>query len=390
MFSNTRFAELLKPLRGLSFSRLVDKHRADFHCKGFSSWQHLCVMLFAHLGHARSLREVEVGFNQASGAHYHLGCSPVRRSTLADANAKRNPELFREVTEALMAGVHRGLRKELKHQLYLMDASHIQLIGHGYDAWTEASRVRSNQGLKLHLMLQGDASTPVFTQLTPPNVNDIDVARNLTIEPGATYVFDKGYTDYNWWHRFSEQGACFVTRFKYNAALTVVATHTVSGEAILSDETVQFTHRHPSAQRINRHYATPLRRIRVQREAGAKPLIIATNDFERSAEEIAALYKQRWRIELFFKWIKQHLKIKRFLGKSLTSVTTQLYTALIAYLLLYLARAREMFAHAPDLHLLLAELRTGLFQRPETEYAIAKRRRRRIEEIIRKQGQLAL
>ena len=390
MYSNTRFSELLKPLRTGSFERLVNKHATDFHCKGFSSWQHLCVMLFSHLSHARSLREVEAGFNQHASAHYHLGCRAVRRSTLSDANNRRDPAVFRELAQTLMASVHRKIRKSFKHRLYLLDSSPTHLAGHGYDAWTEKTRVRSNQGLKLHMVIQGDANIPVFTSLTPPNVTDVEVGREIAIEPGATYVFDKGYCDYNWWLRFTRQRAYFVTRFKHNAALVVTEKRAPEGENILSDEVVCFKNRHPGGQRINAHYATALRRISVEREDGKKPLVIATNDFERSAEEIAALYKQRWDIELFFKWLKQHLKLKRFVGKSERSVKTQIYIAIIAYLLLYLARSNRLFAHAPDLHLLLAELRTGLFQRPETDYAVAKRRREKHQELARCQAQMAL
>jgi putative transposase len=196
----------------------------------------------------------------------------------------------------------------------------------------------------------------------------------VPIEPGATYVFDKAYVDYNWWHDIHTQGAYFVTRFKRNAALRVKTDREVPPEAasiVLKDQIVQFAHRRQGGGRHNR-YEGELRRVEVARE-GDTPLVFATNDLESTASEIAQLYKDRWQVELFFKWIKQHLNIKRLCGRSENAVRIQVLTALISYLLLTLYKQ----AHGVKKSLwdLLAELRSTLFQRPSVEAAQYQRRR---------------
>lgn len=391
MYSNTRFGELMKGLPRGYFERTVERLGADKHTKGFGSWDQLVAMLYAQLSGCRSLREVEVGFNQHSAHHYHLGTRAIRRSTLADANSRRGSQLFAGLCAQLSRQAHRKLKGELGNLLYLIDSTPIPLKGLGYDSWAPAGRTDRTQGLKVHMLLAAEAAVPVEQVITPPNVNDVEVGRGFPIESGATYVFDKGYCDYNWWYRLQQQAAFFVTRLKRNAGIEIVEQRGVptgDGAGIIEDAVIRFRHKRPGGQRMNAYHGTLLRRLVVARPDKRTPLILVTNDRERSAAEIAALYKQRWEIELFFKWLKQNLKIKRFLGRSENAVKIQLYTALIAYLLVHLYRKRTGIRDS--LKLCLVALGEGLFQRPATEQRVAHRRRRQRQAWDALQPRLAL
>jgi putative transposase len=362
MFSINRFQSLLKPLSRGQFDRVVQSHAADRYCKKFKTWDQLVVMLASQWGGCQGLRQGVISFNAQQVHHYHLGTGSVSRSTLADANARRNPEVFADIARSLMSQAQACVRSSCGQLLYLLDSTSITLKGREFDQWTIANRTCHTQGVKLHLMYQADSQAPVWHSITAPNVNDRDEGLRMPIEAEATYVFDKGYCDYNWWHSLHTRGARFVTRFKRNAALTVQRERLIPRAAIgviLKDQVVRFTHRHQGGGRRNR-YESALRRIEVARE-GKAPLVLATNDLKSSAATIAQLYKDRWQIELFFKWIKQHLNIKRFCGHSENAVRIQILIALIAYLLLVLYKQA-----------------TGatLFQRPSLEAQRYHRRRR--------------
>lgn len=387
MFRISQFHALLQGISRGSFDALVRTHQADRYVKKFSAWDQLVAMLYGQLSGATSLRSLEAGFNPQVRHHYHLDVQPVKRSTLADANRRRDPAIFAGLASQLMHQAQRTLRRDWQPMLYLLDSTSLTLTGRGFDAWTAATATRHTQGMKVHVLYEEPTQAPTRVDFTAPNVNDIDHARQLTIEPGATYVFDKGYCDYNWWERIDREKAWFVTRFKYNAGLTLVERRPVPREAdtILADEIVRFTHRHPGGKRRN-HYERPLRRITVDRPGHDRPLVLATNDLTAPAQQIAERYRQRWQIELFFKWIKQHLRIKRPLGRTAHAVQTQILIALIGYLLLALYKARQGFKD--HLGSLLAILRPNLFQRPATEAAVVHRRRQRQDELDRIQPRL--
>lgn len=395
MYRNTRFSDILKGLSRGTFDRLVEKHQADKYCKGFRSWGHLVSMIFAQLSDCRSLRQVEAGFNSQAQHHYHLGTHTLKRSTLSEANQRRNSELFAELCGQLMQGAQRQLRRELGDLLYLLDSSPIHLAGLGYDDWAKPHRSNISQGIKLHLMIEAQGEAPCFTRLTDAKVSDIKIGRTLVPEKGATYVFDKGYYDYNWWYQMESCGAKFVTRFKRNAAVRCESIRPIDLSTpveILEDAVVQFTRPQVTGSRgvagPNQYYGTPVRRITVDRPDKGTPLILVTNDFDRSAADIAGLYKARWGIELFFKWIKQNLKIKRFLGRSKNAVKTQIYIALITYLLVQLHHLKS--GATETLSLFLTTIKVGLFQRPEVDYELLKRRKRRQLEMSQRQAVLAI
>jgi len=379
VFSISRIHQLIQPISRGQFDRRVSELCADRYVKRFGRWDQLVVMLYAQLSGSSSLRQVQTGFNAQRAHHYHLCTSEVQRTTLADANARRSPEIFADLARTLMAQVGGSTRRSCTQLLYLLDSSCISLKGPGFDVWTQATRTRNTQGIKLHLLLNAHSQSVHWLDMTAPNVNDCTQALQLPIEAGATYVFDKGYCDYHWWAQLHEKEALFVTRFKRNAALEVIEKLPLTEPAadddappILSDERVQLAHGHSRGGR-RPHPKLVLRRIELARP-GRAPLVLASNDFTRSAGEIAGLYRQRWQVELYFKWIKQHLNIKRFLGRSQNAVRTQILVALIAHLLLALYR----LAHGLKVSLweLLCEVRATLFQRPRAEAAAYERRRR--------------
>ena len=389
MYRNTRFGELLKVFPKNSFQRCVKEHQSDKHNKGFNSWDHLVSMMYAQLSGSRSLRELEVGYNSLAAHHYHLDCGPIKRSTLSDANRQRDAAVFESFCMSLISQLHGKLRREMKDLLYLLDSSPIFLRGRGYE-WTQGRSMFRIPGLKLHVLFAPDRQLPCDVSLTASNKNDIEYGREIDIEKGAKYVFDKGYCDYNWWHRIDQSGAFFVTRLKRNAAIKVLRSKPIKSDdeaIILSDDVIQFKNKRPGGKRINQ-YLKPLRRIVVYRSDDEKPLILVSNQMEATAGEIAAPYKRRWAIELWFKWIKQNLKIKKFLGCSENAVKTQIFIALITYLLAYLYR--QFSGSAQSLYLWLAELKSTLFQRSNLEYELLKRRRKNRVAFQKQQAELIL
>ena len=293
---------ILKALPRGAFDRIVNSHQADKHSKGFGCWDQLVAMVYAQLSGASSLRVLETGFNSQCTHHYHLGTAPIRRSTLADSNVKRKAEVFAETAQLLMSQAKRSLRRECEELLYLLDSTSITLKGRGFDTWTSGNGTRNTQGIKLHILYAGNEEVPIHHSFTAPNINDIDEGLKLKIEPGAVYVFDKGYCDYNWWHQINTHKAFFVTRFKRNAALKVESALPIPAEdsdAVLKDEIVRFANRYPRGGRKN-HYQEALRRVTIARP-GHDPLVLATNDLDSPATAIAQRYKERWGIELFFK-----------------------------------------------------------------------------------------
>lgn len=389
MYRNNRFAEILKGLSKGSIARIASTHNADKFNKGFDFWDHLIAMLYNQLSGCRSLRELENSFNDQPSNHYHLNTHEIKRSTLSDANSNRNPQPFADLVAELMQVTHRQLRREIKQFLYVIDSSPIQLRGLGYDEWTLNNRTRKNQGLKLHLQYDLNHQLPVYINLTAPTINDSVDVRRINIEENATYIVDKGYCDYSWWHKIDQSNAYFVTRLKRNAALAVDQSLDILPDdqcLIEADEIFHLTNSHPGGHRRNPYVRKPLRRVTVHRDDNVSPLILVTNDMNRSAREIADLYRARWSIELFFKWLKQNLKIKRFLGRSENSVKIQIYTAIIAYLLLAIHKARYQIA--TPLYQLLATIRTSIFSRAETESYLHRKQNELRQTLKRMQPEL--
>jgi hypothetical protein len=283
-----------------------------------------------------------------------------------------------------MGQVSGQLRKDSKDLMFLLDSTSVTLKGREFDRWTADNKTRNTQGIKLHVLLESLSQTPAWHSFSAANVNDVELAGEVPLQHGALYVFDKGYCDYNWWHRIETEGARFVTRFKKNAALVIVEERDIPADErdlVLEDRIVKFKSKYPGGKRKNL-YSKSLRCVTVVRPDKPTPLVLATNDMAMSASEIAQRYKDRWAIELFFKWIKQHLKIKKFLGRTENAVRIQILTALISHLLVALYKQRH--ALKETLWDCLCLVRATLFQRPALDAA----RHRRRQEDAEKSAQI--
>ena len=339
---NSVFHQLLKHLPWDDFDRLARAHRADARARRLTSKSQFLAMLYGQLAGAASLREIVSGIESHAARLYHLGAQLPRRSTLADANHDRPSALFTELLALLMARAHRGLRRRLAETTYLIDATGLRLDARSLH-WARFSE--GVCGAKLHVVYDPAADRPIYAAITAARVNDITAAQAMPIEPGATYVFDLGYYDYAWWAKLDAAQCRIVTRLKSNTPLAVVEALPVpAGTAILSDAIGHLPARQGSSR--TNPFQDPVREVRIKLDSG-KVLRILSNDLDAPAQEIADLYKRRWAIELFFRWVKQTLKIRRFLGTSENAVRIQIAVALIAFLLLRLAQAGQTAVTSP-------------------------------------------
>lgn len=318
------------------FKEKVARHGTDKHVRSLTTKTQFIAMAYGQLSGAKGLRETVSQFRSHGPKLDQLGAKPVALSTLGDANAKRSSGVFEDLFKDLMAASHRRVRQALGGATYLIDSTHLHLNEHSAK-WARYSA--GVCGAKVHVVYDPDADQPIYAAFTTANVNDITVAQQMPIEPGATYVFDLGYHDYGWWKTMDDAGCRIVTRLKSNTHLTVSRDRFVwPGGPILSDQIGTL----PARQARNRHnpMQVEMREVQVRIETG-KVLRILTNDLTSSAQTIADLYKRRWAIELHFRWIKQELKIKKFFGVSENAVRTQVYIALIVFLLLRLAHCAQ-------------------------------------------------
>jgi hypothetical protein len=289
-------------------------------------------MLYAQLSGAQSLRELVAAWASHGNLLYHLGAKEVKRSTLSDANRDRPAALFAAVFDLLVPRLAPPLAGEAHDLLRLIDSTFLRL-NETLSGWARFSV--GTTGVKLHVVYDPRAARPTYFTITPAKVNDIVEAKKMPITPGATYVYDLGYYDFGWWARLDAQGCRFVTRLKSNSPVTALVERTVDDDRILSDREVRLS------ERMARNRKNPCQRVLreiVVRIDDKKTLRLVTNDLRSSASEIADLYKTRWQIELFFKWVKQNLRLKKFLGTSENAVKLQIIIALVAFLLIRLAQ----------------------------------------------------
>jgi putative transposase len=343
-YSDSIFGHLLKPISRRQFDASVIRHDADAYDKTFKSWDHMALLVFAQLSGVDGLRNLEAAWNANSNHHYHLGVSTIARSTVSDANARRPLAVFSETFSRLSRLADRTVRREGEALLRLIDSTPIPLS-------PAIDWVKSNgriKGLKLHVVYDPLTDVPTHIEITDANINDVTIGEQFPIQPGFMHVFDKAYCKYPWWTAIHQASATFVTRQKTSSKFRATSKRKPrkrngDGFKIIDDAKVKFVSKGDSELII------PLRRIRVRRDDGAKITLI-TNDLERSAVEIAGFYKNRWQIELLFRWIKQHLHIRTFLGRNQNAVRLQIVAAMIAYLLLRLT-ARENLVKIPILRL---------------------------------------
>lgn len=354
------FSQILPLLDRISFERRVKETNAEHHARGFKSWDHLVAMLFAQLGKAYSLREISMGLSACEGKLNHLGlCKAPARSTLSYANDKRPYELMEKVFYDLLGRVQAEYAQRepkrkfrFKNKMVSLDASIIDLCLEMYD-W---AKFRQRKGaVKLHLQLDHDGCLPTYALITEGAKHEINVAREMSFAPETIVVVDRGYVDYAWWGSLCEQKVYFVTRAKKNTAYEVVEELEVpKNRNVLSDQIIRLSG--PDAKDACPHQ---LRRVKITDKETGKELVFLSNHLSFGATTIANIYKERWKIETFFRTLKQNFKIKTFLGTSANAVKTQIWTALIAMLLLQFLRMRAQFGWS--MSNLVALLRMNLF-----------------------------
>jgi hypothetical protein len=340
---NTVFHGVLKRLPWAMMQRSEAEHEADLDPRALRAKPHLIALLLGQFLGLRSLREIETNLRSHAGKLYHLGGKPISRESLSTANASAvRAEVFAAVLKALMAQVQRGYRRKIGDCVRLIDSTSVRLNSLSGDWATFSAGVC---GAKAHIIYDPDADQPLYLMVTASNVNDITAAKAMPIEPGATYVFDLGYYDYAWWAELNDAECRIVTRLKANTPFKVIEERPVApGSSIISDRIGHLPERLAASRR--NPMAGLGREIKVMIDTG-KMLRIFTNDLKASAEEIAALYKRRWHIELFFRWVKHTLKITHFLGTSENAVRLQIIAALIAFLLLRLAQQANSIVPGP-------------------------------------------
>lgn len=358
------FSQLLQLFPRLEFEGAVRQHRANRHSRGFDCWTQFVAMLFCHLGQAQSLREICGGLATSEGKLRHLGVGRApKRSTLAYANEHRPWQLYETVFQSVLwraqqlAGAHRK-RFRFRNPLLTIDSTIIDLSLSVYD-W--ALYQREKGAAKLHLVLDHQGYLPTYAVVTEGKSCDLTPVRQLDFRPGTILVFDRGYQDYRWFERLTQRGVFFVTRLRSHAHVEVTETQAVpTGGPVLCDQRIRL-----GCQRYRMR--CELRRIVVRNPAAPKPFVLLTNNFKLAANTIARVYRERWQIEIFFRALKQNLRIKTFVGTSANAVRIQVWTALIALLLLKLLQLRARFAWS--LANLVALLRQQLFvHRPLWEW----------------------
>lgn len=351
------FGQILQIFSKAEFYKAVKELRAEKGAKGFSCWEQFVAMLFCQLGQAQSLREICGGLATCLGKLRHLGVeSAPKRSTLSYANEHRPWELYQKVFYQLLEkcqGLAKGKKKfRFKNRLYSLDGSLIELCVTLFD-W--AGYRQTKGAVKLHLLLDHEGYLPVFACITEGKVHEVKIARGLTFTKGSILAIDMGYTDYKQFAIWTEAGIYFVTKQKDNAVFRVIEDKVIpDNRNILKDQLIELTGYY-SAKKCP-HI---LRRIEVWDEENKKVIVLLTNHLEFGATTIASIYKDRWQIEIFFKALKQNLKIKTFVGTTRNALLTQIWTALIAILILKYMKFRSKLGWS--LSNLIAMLRYNLF-----------------------------
>ncbi len=338
-YNNTIIGQLLQMFSRLEFQKTVSETKSEYHSRGFSSWNHFVSMLFAQLAGHDSLRGVEAGLATQGRQLYHLGIKPIHRATLAYANKHRPHDLFKKLFFQMLSKCQPlapGHKFRFKNKLYSLDATTIDLCLSLYD-W---AKFRATKGaVKLHVKLNHAGYLPNFAVITEAAVHEQKSVLDIPLERNDVVVFDRGYTDFAWYRSLVDKGVFFVTRLKKNADYRVVERRSVKHlKNIYSDHIIEL-----KGFYTKQKCPYLLRRIRCKDPETGKIIVVLTNQFDWSAATISQIYKDRWQIELFFKSLKQQLKVKSFLGTSKNALLSQLWVALIAYLMLSYLKFRSKF-----------------------------------------------
>jgi hypothetical protein len=350
--------QFLALLPRYEFQRIVNKYNGDYRTKHFKCWDQLACMIFAQIRQERSLRDIDVSLNAHASKLYHTGIQQCPKSTLADANEQRDYRIFEDFAKTLMQRARREyanteLAIDVNNAVYALDASVIDLTLSLFP-WAKFRKAKG--AIKLHTMIDLRGNIPAFLTITDGKVHDVKAAPQVPIEADGIYVVDRGYVDFGWLWYINQAGAFFVTRLKTSIKWTRVISHPVDKSlGLRSDQEILL-----STKRSISLYPVRLRRISFRDEDRKRTLVFLTNNFDIPSATISALYKARWEIELFFKWIKQHLRVKTFYGTSANAVKTQIWVAMIVYLLL--AILKERYRLEQNLSQLLHFLEVNIFE----------------------------
>ena len=353
------FAQFLSLLSRYEFQRVVNKYQGDYRTKNFKCWDQMACMVPALIRQENSLRDIDIVLNAHANKLYHIGIKQCPKSTLADANERRDYRIYEEFAKSLMHRTRREytqteLALEVDNAVYALDASIIDLTLSLFP-WAKFRKTKG--AIKLHAMIDLRGNIPAFLTITDGKVHDAKIAPLVPIEPEGIYEVDRGYVDFAWLWSVHQTGAFFVTRLKKSLNWTRVVSHPVDKSiGLRCDQEVLL-----SSLRLKNLYPNRLRRISFRDETQNRTLVFLTNNFTLPSETISTLYKARWEIEMFFKWIKQNLRVKTFYGTSPNAVKIQIWIAMIVYL--KLAILKERYHLEPSLSKLLHFLEVNLFER---------------------------
>ncbi len=364
----TLFAQLMDFLPWTTFTRIVTRYSGDHRVRTLSCAEQFRCMAFAQLTYRESLRDIEVCLSAQSAKLYHMGFrKPVSRSTLADANELRDWRIYADFAQRLIAQARKlyatdSFGVDLSNTVYALDATTIDLC---LSVFPWAPFRSAKAAIKLHTLLDLRGAIPSFIHISDGKLHDVNVLDLLIPEAGAFYVMDRGYLDFERLYTFAQTGAFFVTRAKTNMdARRLYSAPTDRSTGLICDQTIALNGFYSS-----QHYPQHLRRIRFKDPETSKTLVFLTNHFQLPAATICALYKSRWQVELFFKWIKQHLRIKRFFGTSENAVKTQIWIAVSVYVLIAIVKKRLSLDVSP--HTLLQILSVTVFEKIELTQIVA-------------------
>ena len=363
----TLFSQLMDFLPWKTFLRIVDRYGGDHRARTLSCAEQYRAMAFAQLTYRESLRDIETCLSVHASKLYHMGFrQPVRRLTLADANERRDWRIYAELAQRLIAQARKlyadeDLGLDLTNTVYALDSTTIALCLSLFP-WAHFRTAKA--AVKMHRLLDLRGNIPSFIHISDGKLHDVHTLDLLLPEPGAIYVVDRGYVDFSRLHALHRAGAFFVTRAKSNMdAHRVYSVPTDRTTGVTCDQTISL-----DGNDTSQNYPEPLRRIRFKDPESGKTLVSITNNFALPTATICALYKSRWQVELFFKWIKQHLRIKQFYGTSENSVKTQIWIAVSVYVLVAIVKKRlDLDA---SLYILLQILSVTLFEKMPLHQAL--------------------
>lgn len=341
---NTVYNQLLHLIPRHQFENLVSQHSGDYYVKYFTCWQQFMTLLYAQIRNKDSLRDIELSLKSQASRWYHIGLKDIKRSTLSDANSQRSYQIYEGLFYTLLERAKRVTPKHkfrFKNPLYTLDATIIDLCLSLFP-W---AKFRKRKGaLKLHYLYEHSGCLPSFLVVGDAKQHEVKVAKKdaFPLVPDSIISVDRAYIDYQWLYNLEEKGVFFVTRAKSNMKHQVIGQHKAAGKGgIIFDQVVRLTNYYQK-----RYYPKELRLVGFKDPDTGKKLVFMTNNFTLSASTIAQIYKARWQIELFFKWIKQNLKIKSFLGTSKNAVLTQIWVAMCYYLLLSYIKYQTKYSYS--------------------------------------------